>query len=91
MKVKVRLFAPFDADVGKREAVVELRASDLTAALREIAAFLPGLDAHLFTDGNVTEHVNVFVNGKGVFHEEFAKTRVKDGDEIVLMPPITGG
>lgn len=91
MRLKVRLYAPFDAEVGKREAVVEVRSADLTKALREVADKLPGLAAHLFNGEMVTEHVNVFVNGKGIFHEEFAKVRVKDGDEVVLMPPITGG
>lgn len=91
MKLKVRLYAPFDAEVGKREAVVEVRSADLTKALREVADKLPGLAEHLFDEEKVTEHVNVFVNGKGIFHEEMATTRVKDGDELILMPPITGG
>lgn len=94
MKLKVRLFAPFDAQVRKRDLVVEVKSTRLPDVLRELGAQVPGLAEHLFVnerEGALTEHVNVFVNGVGVFHEELEGKTVREGDELLLMPPITGG
>lgn len=91
MRLKLRLFAPIDAEVGKRDLVVDVKATALPEILRELARTVPGLEGHLMRDGQLTEHINIFVNGKGIFLEEMASQKVRDGDEVLLMPPITGG
>ena len=45
------------------------------------------IDSH----GNLETHVVILVNGRNyLFLEEF-KTKLKDGDEIVISPPLVGG
>lgn len=41
--------------------------------------------------GNLESHVVILVNGRNyLFLEEF-NTKLKDGDEIVITPPLVGG
>ena len=51
-----------------------------------------GLKDKIFDDaGEIRRFINVFVNGEDVRHAEGLDTPVKDGDELSVVPAITGG
>ena len=45
------------------------------------------VDSH----GNLESHVVILVNGRNYLFLEELKTKLKDGDQIVLSPPLVGG
>ncbi|MBC7107197.1 MAG: molybdopterin converting factor subunit 1 [Methanomassiliicoccales archaeon] len=81
MKVKVKFFASYREIVGQHEITMDLKQgtklSDLVEDLKRLYPRLQG-----FTDPIVTS-----VNKK------YARDDVmlKDGDEIALLPPVSGG
>jgi sulfur-carrier protein len=51
------------------------------------------LSSHLFSpnDGAVLPHVRIMVNGQTIQFLQGMKTLLKEGDEILLLPPASGG
>lgn len=43
------------------------------------------------SEGLVRENLVVFVNGQNVMAKNGLKTKVKDGDQIMIFTPIVGG
>ncbi|MFX1299282.1 MAG: MoaD family protein [Promethearchaeota archaeon] len=41
--------------------------------------------------GNLESHVVILVNGRNYLFLEELKTKLKDGDTIVISPPLVGG
>ena len=41
--------------------------------------------------GNLETHVVILVNGRNYMFLEELQTKLKDGDEIVISPPLIGG
>ncbi|MFX0043911.1 MAG: MoaD family protein [Candidatus Hodarchaeota archaeon] len=45
------------------------------------------IDSH----GNLETHVVILVNGRNYMFLEELNTKLKDGDQIVISPPLVGG
>ena len=43
------------------------------------------------TDGNIRETLTIFVNGDHIRYRNGLKTVIEEGDEIYIVPLITGG
>jgi len=43
------------------------------------------------SQGNLETHVVILVNGRNYMFLEELKTKLKDGDVIVISPPLVGG
>ncbi|NVM19088.1 MAG: MoaD family protein [Candidatus Lokiarchaeota archaeon] len=41
--------------------------------------------------GRLESHIVILVNGRNYMFLEELKTKLKDGDEIVISPPLVGG
>ncbi len=41
--------------------------------------------------GNLESHVIIMVNGRNYLFLEELKTKLNDGDEVILSPPLIGG
>jgi len=81
MKIVLRLFSVFRDVMGFREKTIDIPpGTTLEALLRELMAQYPRLKPH---EASVLLAVN----------RDFAsiKTRLEEGDEVALMPPIGGG
>jgi len=39
----------------------------------------------------VREHLQLLVNGKSVSLSEELETRLREGDEVAIVPPVGGG
>ncbi|MFX1410788.1 MAG: MoaD/ThiS family protein [Promethearchaeota archaeon] len=90
--VTLKLMTIFSTDVG----LTEIDYSDVNTLGDVIDQFMSKHGKKLkksFIDsqGNLESHVVILVNGRNyLFLEEF-KTKLKDGDEIVISPPLVGG
>jgi molybdopterin synthase sulfur carrier subunit len=92
MRVKVRAFGRLIDTLGA-EFEVELspdaKIKDLIAKLKEKA---PMLDEKALTRYERDEpELIILLNGKNIQTLENLQTSLKDGDTVVLLPPVVGG
>ena len=71
----------------------ELTASGATVseALDDVFAQFPALRDRIAEGGQLSEFVNVYVNGRDVRYADGLATTVGDGDTIILLPAMAGG
>lgn len=92
MKVKIRFFAQFRELLGT-DIVVEPSSGTLVSSLiKEIAQKnKKGYDAIFDETGKFREFVILMRNGKRLDNSDANKTKILDGDEIAIFPPVAGG
>ncbi|HUV61297.1 MAG TPA: MoaD family protein [Thermoplasmata archaeon] len=89
-EVTVRMFATLRSVSGSSEFQIEV--DDLPGLERAMRArFGDGLGALLGSGVSPFETVVVLVNGFNVRPNDVAVTPLRDGDEVSLFPPISGG
>lgn len=69
---------------------MECAGATVAEALADCVAKEPRLKTRIFREDG-TVWVGVFVNGRNVRQSSGLETRIEDGDEIRLLPPIAGG
>jgi molybdopterin synthase sulfur carrier subunit len=93
MRVKVRFLATLYDLLGvmRDEAVVPEGATvlDLIKALDE--RYGGRLSKEILDGDRLKDEYNVLVNGRAVDFLEGLSTRLRDGDEVVFLPPVAGG
>ncbi|HTX43979.1 MAG TPA: ubiquitin-like small modifier protein 1 [Methanocella sp.] len=87
MKIKVRLFANFREVTGKKDLVLEVDGGTVMDAVSSLLASYPGLRPLMLHDGALKPYVNVLVNGKTAAPAD----KIKEGDELAIFPPVSGG
>ena len=91
MAKKVRIPTPL-RKLTNNEEVVEVDASTINEAIAELQARFPGFKERLLDEtGAVRRFVNVYVNEEDIRLLENQQTKLKDGDEISIIPAIAGG
>jgi len=93
MNVELRCFGPVREAVGAKTAVRELpegsTVGDLLASLVDEA---PELGGQLTDEaGEVSQSINVTVEGRNVRQLDGAATPLSDGDVVRIAPPVVGG
>ena len=80
--ITIKLFAILKDKAGRDELHVNFRAATVSALLKEVSDEYPAL-SEILSRGRILTSVN----------QEFVKgdAPVKDGDEVALMPPFSGG
>ncbi|BAI62680.1 putative molybdenum cofactor biosynthesis protein D, MoaD [Methanocella paludicola SANAE] len=87
MKINVRLFANFREAVGKKDLSLSLNGDTVMAAVLGLIALYPALGPLMLHDGGLKPYVNVLVNGK----KAGTTDKIKEGDELAIFPPVSGG
>src|SRR5260221_12447647 len=91
MAKKVRIPTPL-RKLTNNEEIVEVDASTIQGVSAELQSRYPGFKERLLDDtGAVRRFVNVYVNEEDSRFLENQQTKLKDGDEISIIPPIAGG
>lgn len=93
VRVRAKHLAFIREEAGVPEEELEL-GGDATPLdfLREIVNRYPGLKKYLLEgDGSLKKGIRVAVNAEIVPREELGKIRLRDGDEVAIIPPIAGG
>ena len=79
---------PFTEGAGK----IDLQATDVRGAVKELTDKYPSLNPHLYTDdGNLRPYVNLFVNSEDVRYLQGLDTELGDQDHLRIIPSIAGG
>ncbi|WNY28657.1 hypothetical protein MmiEs2_08570 [Methanimicrococcus stummii] len=91
MKVSISILG-IRADNGKKAA--EMNISEQSSAkdlILEFAQTLTDPDLIADKDGNLKKHLIIQVNKKRVLTGKAADLILKDGDEVVVYPSVSGG
>ena len=94
INVHVRFFTTLREITGKKEEQIQLPGSaTLKALLRQLSKKY-GREFQDYTYdelGNVHGHLQFLINGKNTLTAWGLKTKLKDGDQIAILPPVGGG
>ena len=87
MKISVKLFANFREAVGKKDVPLETNGNTAMAVVLALIALYPALGPLMLHEGGLKPYVNVLVNGKKAEPTD----KIKEGDEVAIFPPVSGG
>jgi molybdopterin synthase sulfur carrier subunit len=87
MMLNFRLFANFREVVGKKDVSLDVGGGTVMDAVSSLIASYPGLHPLMLHDGALKPYVNVLINGKTAAPSD----KVKEGDELAIFPPVSGG
>ena len=91
MAAKVRIPTPL-RKLTNDEELVEVNGATIGDAINELQTRYPGIKERLLDEsGAVRRFVNVYVNEEDIRFLENQQTKLKDGDEISIIPAIAGG
>ncbi|MFX1567722.1 MAG: MoaD family protein [Promethearchaeota archaeon] len=90
--VTLKLMTIFSTDVG----LTEIKYSNVEILGDVIKRFMSEYGSRIrksFIDsrGNLETHVVILVNGRNYMFLEELNTKLKNGDQIVISPPLVGG
>jgi len=88
-KINVRLFANFREFTKTGDLAIE--GNTVRDVLERICSSYPGLENILFKDGNLLPYVNIFLNGGNIIESGGLDRSLKQGDEVAIFPPVSGG
>ncbi|MGA9138971.1 MAG: ubiquitin-like small modifier protein 1 [Methanocella sp.] len=91
MKVRFRLFANFREAAKQKDVEIAVGGNTINDAIRALLVCYPAMEPMLYQDGRLKQYVNVLLNGQIVKGDQTASVTVKEGDEIALFPPVSGG
>jgi len=87
MKVRFRFFGPLTRRAGREREVEFEEGIELAEAVERVFRML-GLESIRLSGGESTSgYIRIYLNGKPAA----PGTGLKEGDEVVLYPPIAGG
>jgi molybdopterin synthase sulfur carrier subunit len=92
--VKVKFFTTLREIVGKKEEQIQLSGSVTLEALLKQLAKKHGEDFedYIYDElGKVRGHLQFLINGKSASTDQRMKTKLREGDEIAILPPVGGG
>jgi len=91
MPAQVRIPTPL-RKLTNNEELVEVKAGSIAEAFADLQCRFPGIKERLLDDtGAVRRFVNVYVNEEDIRFLQNLDTKIKDGDEVSIIPAIAGG
>lgn len=91
MAIKVRIPTPLQK-LTNNEAEVLCKATSIDDMLRDLEKQHPGIKERICdADGKLRRFVNIYVNEEDIRFLQGQDTKLKDGDDISIIPAIAGG
>jgi MoaD family protein len=91
MSVKVLIPTPLRRLTNNREEV-EVSGEDIAMLIEDLERQFPGIKERICDEeGKVRRFINIFVNSEDIRFLDGEATKIKDGDEISIIPAIAGG
>ena len=92
MKIKVKFFAPFRELFGANESEIELRSAPDVRELLDLLCDSDERREKVFDQfGELRPYVMILKNGQPVQILDGVQTKLEEGDEIAIFPPVSGG
>ena len=91
MTVKIRIPAPMQK-LTQGKASVEAKGTTISEVIDDLEKRFPGIKDRLCDGtGKVKRFINVYLNQEDIRFADSESTKVKDGDEVSIVPAIAGG
>ncbi len=91
MKLKVTLFANFREVTKNKEVEISPTGERVTDVIAALVRDYPKLEPLMLNGSEIKPYVNILLNGKSVREQGGLAARVKEGDEVAVFPPVSGG
>ena len=92
MKVRVKFFAPFRELFGAKESEIELKgAPDVQELLNLLCDSDERRDKIFDQFGELSSYVMILKNRQPIQILDGVRTKLEEGDEIAIFPPVSGG
>ena len=89
-EVTVKLFAHFRESAGNTKEVI-IPARTVGELIDELICRFEGLKGQISKDGKLRPYVNIMVNGVNIADLNGIDTKLDDGCEVAIFPPVSGG
>ena len=91
MAVKVRIPTPLQKLTGNQSEVA-CSGSNIDEIIAQLEKQYPGIKERLCdADGKLRRFINVYVNQEDIRFLQGPDTKLKDGDDVSIIPAIAGG
>ncbi len=91
MAVKVRIPTPLQKLTGG-QAEVQTAAASVKELVEQLEKNFPGIKERICDDtGKIRRFVNVYLNEEDIRFLDQEATKLKDGDDVSIVPAIAGG
>jgi len=91
MSVRVRIATPLHS-ITKGTAEVYATGDDVSSVIDDLDCRFAGLKERLVeAGGELRRFISIYVNGEDIRFLHGKETKLKDGDEILIVPAIAGG
>jgi len=93
-KVTVKFFTTLREITGKKEEQIEFTSAATVASLLKQLSKKHGkeFNSYVYNElGNVQGHLHFLVNGQSITSLRGLRTRLNEGDQVAILPPVGGG
>ena len=74
------------------QSTVQIEGVTVQEALDDLVRHFPGIREQLCdSQGAIRKFINLYLNNEDIRFLEGAKTAVRDGDELAIIPAVAGG
>src|SRR4030067_3531555 len=94
ISIKIKFFTTLREIVGRKDEQIQLSASTtLEALLKQLSRkYGEDFEDYVYDElGKVRVHLQFLINGKSASTVQGLKTKLREGDEIAILPPVGGG
>jgi molybdopterin synthase sulfur carrier subunit len=89
MAVKVRIPSPLQSITHKEEVAVA--PGTVIEIISDLERQYPGIAERICENGRIRRFVNLYVNEEDIRFLLAEQTVIKDGDEVLIVPAVSGG
>jgi molybdopterin synthase sulfur carrier subunit len=90
MSVRIQIPTPLRQHT-QGQATVPASGATVQAVLDDLGRQFPGITQRIFENGQLRRFVNIYLNEEDIRYLNSMNTEVKDGDEVAIIPAVSGG
>ncbi len=88
-RITVKLFANFREFAKTKE--IDVEGGNVREVIEVLCKKFPGMEKMLFKGDSLLPSISVFLNGRNILESGGLAAKLKQGDEIAVFPPVSGG